>query len=46
MTLANKNNMIDKAVSSVWQLTEDEKIREQMRRREDNERYWNYMNKL
>ena len=43
MALANENKNIEKAVSSVWQLTEDELIRLQMRRREDNERYWNYM---
>ena len=43
MTLANESSKIEKAVSSVYQLTEDDLIYLQMREREDNERYWNYM---
>ena len=39
--LAQEDKTIDKALSTVWQLTEDERIRDQMQRREDSERYWN-----
>ena len=35
--LAQENPKIDQTISSVWQLTQDEEIREQMRRREENE---------
>lgn len=38
--LAENNQTIDKAVSSVWQMTEDERIRDRMQRREDGERLW------
>ena len=38
--LAENNHTIDKAVSSVWQMTEDERIRDRMQRREDGERLW------
>ncbi len=41
--LAQENEKIERAVSSAWQLTEDEQIREQIWRREDNERIWNTM---
>ena len=37
---------MDCAISSVWQLTEDQRIREQMRRREENEREWNHREEL
>jgi predicted transposase/invertase (TIGR01784 family) len=39
--LAQEDKSIDKALSTAWQLTEDERIRDQMQRREDSERYWN-----
>ena len=39
--MADENKLIDKAVSSAWQLSEDAEIRDQMRRREENERLWN-----
>lgn len=39
--LAQESKFIDQAVSTAWQLSEDEKIREQMRRREENEWIWN-----
>ena len=39
--LAEKDKTIDRAVSSAWQLTEDERVYEQIRRREENERFWN-----
>ena len=39
--LAQENTVVDKAVSSAWQLVEDREIRDQMRRREENERFWN-----
>ena len=39
--LAQEDKTIDKALSTAWQLTEDERIRDQMQRREDSERYWN-----
>ena len=38
--LAENNQTIDKAISSVWQMTEDERIRDRMQRREDGERLW------
>ena len=38
--LAEINQTIDKAISSVWQMTEDERIRDRMQRREDGERLW------
>ena len=38
--LAENNQTIDKAISSVWQMTEDERIRDRMQRREDSERLW------
>ena len=41
MILAEDDKTIDRAVSSAWQLTEDEKVFEQIRRREENERLWN-----
>ncbi len=41
--LAQENPTIDQTISSVWQLTQDEAIREQMQRREENERIWNSM---
>lgn len=41
--LAEKDKTIDKAVSSIWQLSEDERIYDQIRRREENERLWNAM---
>ena len=41
MMLAENDKTIDRAVSSAWQLTEDEKVFEQIRRREENERLWN-----
>ena len=37
--IAEKNPEMEQTVSSMWQLSEDEKIREQMRRRRANERY-------
>ncbi|MCR5323430.1 MAG: Rpn family recombination-promoting nuclease/putative transposase [Lachnospiraceae bacterium] len=39
--LAEKDKTVDRAVSSAWQLTEDERVYEQIRRREENERLWN-----
>ncbi|MBR5968393.1 MAG: Rpn family recombination-promoting nuclease/putative transposase [Lachnospiraceae bacterium] len=39
--LAQENKHIEQAVSSAWQLSEDERIREQMRRRDEDKRYWN-----
>lgn len=39
--LAEKNQTIEQAIVSAWQMTEDERIREQMRRREEGERMWN-----
>ncbi len=41
--LAQQNPTIDQTISSVWQLTQDETIRKQMQRREENEREWNAM---
>ena len=46
MKLAKEDDAMDYAISSVWQLTEDQRIREQMRRREENEREWNYREEL
>ena len=43
--LAENNQTIDKAISSVWQMTEDDIIRERMLRREEGERLWNQLNK-
>ena len=43
--LAENNQTIDKAVSSVWQMTEDERIRDRMQRREDGERLWKFIEK-
>ena len=39
--LATKDKNMEQAASSIWQLSEDEKIREQIRRREANERAYN-----
>ena len=39
--LATKDKNMEQAASSIWQLSEDEKIREQIRRREANEREYN-----
>ena len=39
--LAEENKTIEQAIISAWQMTEDERIREQMRRREEGERMWN-----
>ena len=39
--LAEDNKTIEQAIISAWQMTEDERIREQMRRREEGERMWN-----
>lgn len=39
--IAQEDKTIDKALSIAWQLTEDERIRDQLQRREDNEQYWN-----
>ena len=44
--LAKEDDAMDCAISSVWQLTEDQRIREQMRRREENEREWNHREEL
>ena len=41
--LAKDSTIVDRAVSSIWQLTEDEKIRDQIRRREENEREYNHV---
>ena len=41
--LAKESGIVDRAVSSIWQLTEDEKIRDQIRRREENEREYNHV---
>ncbi|MCR5203839.1 MAG: hypothetical protein K6E47_02185 [Lachnospiraceae bacterium] len=38
--LANENPVVDQTVSSVWQLSQDRAIREQMQRREENEYFW------
>jgi hypothetical protein len=35
--LAEKNPVVDQAVSSIWYLSEDKKIRDEIWRREDNE---------
>ena len=35
--LADKNPVVDQAVSSIWYLSEDKKIRDEIWRREDNE---------
>ncbi len=43
--LAENNQTIDKAISSVWQMTEDERIRDRMQRREDGERLWKFIEK-
>ena len=43
--LAENNQTIDKAISSVWQMTEDERIRDRMQRREDGERLWKSIEK-
>ncbi len=39
--IAEKNHEADQAASSMWILTEDYRVREQIRRREDNEREYN-----
>lgn len=39
--LAEDNKTIEQAIISAWQMTEDERIREQMRRREEGEFLWN-----
>ncbi len=44
--LAEKNKEIEQAASSIWQLTEDEKIREQIRRREANIANYNRKEKM
>ncbi len=43
--LAERDASFDIAISSAWQLTEDEKIRQAMWRREENEKLWNSMQK-
>ena len=40
--LAEKDKQLGETISSAWQLSKDREIREQMRRREENERLWNY----
>ena len=37
--IAEKNPEMEQTASSIWQLTEDEKIKEQMRRKRANEHY-------
>ena len=37
--IAEKNPEMEQTVSSIWQLTEDEKIKEQMRRKRANQHY-------
>ncbi len=39
--IAEKNHEADQAASSLWMLTEDYRVREQIRRREENEREYN-----
>ena len=41
--LATADKKSDQAISSIWQLTEDEKIRDQILFREENEREYNHM---
>ena len=43
--LAQENTVVDQTISSVWQLTQDRAIREQMQRREENELLWESMKK-
>jgi len=43
--LAEKNKTIERAVSSAWQMTEEEIIRERMRNREEGEMMWQSMQK-
>ena len=43
--LAEKNKTIERAVSSAWQMTEEEIIRERMRNREEGEQLWRSMEK-
>ena len=38
--LAENNPVMDQTISSVWQLSQDELIKEQMIRREENERFY------
>lgn len=38
--IAHDDKRMDQAISSIWQLTEDRKVREQMQRRAENERLW------
>ncbi len=40
--LATADKSVEQAVSSIWQITDDRFIREEMLRREDNEREYNY----
>ena len=43
--LAKKDKTIERAVSSAWQMTEEEIIRERMRNREEGEQLWRSMEK-
>ncbi len=43
--LAEKDKTIERAVSSAWQMTEEEIIRERMRNREEGEMMWQSMQK-
>ena len=43
--LAEKDQTIERAVSSAWQMTEEEIIRERMRNREEGEQLWRSMEK-
>ena len=43
--LAEKDKTIERAVSSAWQMTEEEIIRERMRNREEGEQLWRSMEK-
>lgn len=38
--IAHEDKTIDQAISSAWQLTEDERVRQQMLRRIENEMIW------
>ena len=41
--LAEKDQTIERAISSAWQMTEEEIIRERMRNREEGEQLWRSM---
>ena len=43
--LAEKDKTIERAVSSAWQMSEEEIIRERMRNREEGEQMWRSMEK-